>query len=397
MESLKSIILKQLYFYGAQSIAEIAEGINKSIPLVTRIINELLQESLIADLGFRASTGGRPAKSFALNAEKNAGVVAVAIDQYAINAVIFDVHNTVLVTAQTVSIHLEQEKETYEAILQLIAQLLLQVDQSRILAIGVTMPGFVNSFTGLNTSFADDSQMFALRDNICMHFQIPTFIENDSSAIAIAEKYFGKARKVADALVINLNWGVGLGMLFQGRLFRGHSGFAGEFSHIPLGNETKLCSCGKKGCLEVEASLYCALENIQASLANGERSNLENFCTLEKAIQFKQLQAAYAKGDQLTIRAIKEIAYMLGKGIATLIHILNPDQIIISGRGAVFGPTLVPQILSSIQEYCIPRLAAKTAIEVSELPHVQLLASVCIAMQQVNFSDYSKIAQPNVV
>ncbi|TDS15779.1 ROK family protein [Sphingobacterium paludis] len=386
MDSLKSSILKHLYFNSTQSIAEVSDGIGKSIPLVTRAINELMDDDLIAEIGLRASTGGRRAMNFALHTVAHGCLIAVAIDQYSVSVSAFDLENSPLSAVVKNAIELKEEEQVFAIIVNMIEGLVADMDGRAILAIGITLPGFVDAQTGVNNSYAPASSLHALRENIRERFHIPTYIENDSSAIAIAEKYFGAARSVDDALVINLNWGVGLGMVIQGGLFRGHSGFAGEFSHIPLADENKLCSCGKKGCLEVEASLHCAIDDIQESLANGERSYLEDIFSQEKGIQFEHLLIAYEKGDQLTIRAIKKIAHMLGKGIATLIHILNPQKIIVSGRGAAFGEALVPQILSAVQEYCIPRLARQTKLEISDMADVQLLASACIAVQQLEWS-----------
>lgn len=385
MDNLKSTILKHLYFNGTQSIAEVSDGIGKSIPLITRSMNELMDDGLITEVGLRASTGGRRAMNFALHTAMHGCLLAVAVDQYSVSVSAFDVDNKLLTIIERRAIELKREEEVYEIMSSMIEATLSNLEERSVLAIGITLPGFVDAQTGVNNSYSPISSLYALRDNIRKRYHIPTYIENDSSAIAIAEQYFGGAKSVEDALVINLNWGVGLGMIIQGALFRGHSGFAGEFSHIPLADESRLCSCGKKGCLEVEASLHCAIDDIQEALANGERSYLEDIFSQEKGIQFEHLLIAYEKGDQLTIRAIKKIAHMLGKGIATLIHILNPQKIIVSGRGAAFGEALVPQILSAVQEYCIPRLARQTKLEISNMADVQILASACIAVQQLEW------------
>ncbi len=386
MDNLKSTILKHLYFNGTQSIAEVSDGIGKSIPLITRSMNELMDDGLITEVGLRASTGGRRAMNFALHTAMHGCLLAVAVDQYSVSIGAFDIENKPVTTIYKSAIELKREEEVYAILLSMIDDVLASLSERSVLAIGITLPGFVDAQTGVNNSYSPVSPLYALRDNIRKRYHLPAYIENDSSAIAIAEQYFGAAKSVEDALVINLNWGVGLGMIIQGGLFRGHSGFAGEFSHIPLADESRLCSCGKKGCLEVEASLHCAIDDIQEALANGERSYLEDIFSQEKGIQFEHLLIAYEKGDQLTIRAIKKIAHMLGKGIATLIHILNPQKIIVSGRGAAFGEALVPQILSAVQEYCIPRLARQTKLEISDTADVQILASACIAVQQLEWN-----------
>lgn len=385
MKSLKLSILRALYFSPNQSIAELSDWIGKSIPLVTRAINELLASELVISCGLRPSTGGRRAIHFMLNTEKQECIIAVAIDQHTLSATAFDLNNQQLLPIQTINIHLLEDQDVYPKIVELISSTLAHFSTKQVMSIGITMPGFVDSTSGINSSFSPQSSLYHLRENIQSHFKTPTYLENDSAGIAITEKNFGAIKNTADALVINLNWGVGLGMIVQNRLFKGHSGFAGEFSHIPLANENKLCSCGKKGCIEVEASLLSAIEHIVEAIQEGQRSSLEKTYHKHKNLTLEDVLEAYLKGDQVTIIAIRKIAYMLGKGIATLIHILNPETIVISGKGAMFGDVLLPQIQSSIQEYCIPRLAKCTTIQISEIKDIQLLASTCIAVQQMHW------------
>lgn len=385
MESLKLSILRALYFSPNQSIAELSDWIGKSIPLITKAINELLDDELVKSCGLRASTGGRRAVHFMLNSDKHGCIVVVAMDQYAMNITAVNLANQQLLPTKKVMTHLWDDPDIYSKIIDSLMAVVSEFPKEKILSIGITMPGFVDSKKGINSSFPPRSPLYKLRDNIQSHFEIPTYLENDSAGIAIAEKHFGLIKDVKDALVVNLNWGVGLGMIVDGKLFKGHSGFAGEFSHIPLANEDKLCSCGKKGCLEVAASLLCAMEYISDAIEEGQRSILEQTYHKHKALTLEEVLEAYQKGDQVTIIAIRKIGYMLGKGIATLIHILNPEIIIISGNGAVFGDALFPQIQSSIQEYCIPRLAKYTTIQISEIKDIQLLASTCIAVQQMHW------------
>src|SRR5690606_30701110 len=121
-------------------------------------------------------------------------------------------------------------------------------------------------------------------DELSNALKLPVQIENDSSVIAISELHFGAARGLKDVMVVNMGWGIGLGMIVNGRLFRGHNGYAGEFSHIPLSHTNKLCSCGKRGCLEVDASLLVAVENAKQAIAGGSASNLKKlFSESQKA------------------------------------------------------------------------------------------------------------------
>lgn len=387
MRHLNEAILKSLYFSKTQSISEISKSIEKSIPLTTKLVNGLLKDSLILESGLGTSTGGRKAMKHQLNPQYHGYIVSVAIDQHFVRITAFDISNQPVCPVDVVPLDLENDQEGYNVIEALIKQTVERLSIEKILAIGISMPGFVDSTLGVNSSYPPGSLLYALRANIESCIGVQTYIENDSSVIAIAEQKFGLAKNSDDALIVNLNWGVGLGMIIQGELFRGHSGFAGEFSHIPLANEKRLCSCGKNGCLEVEASLLCALEYITNGLENGEKSYLEKTYRHSQLLKLEDVYEAYQNGDQLTVKAIMKIAYMLGKGIATLIHILNPEKVIVSGRGARFGDSLLPPIQSSIQEFCIPRLAKQVKIQISNIKDVQLLGSACIAVSHLNWEN----------
>src|SRR5690606_17590522 len=153
-----------------------------------------------------------------------------------------------------------------------------------------------------------ESPLHNLAQRLENELKINTYIENDSSGIAIAEKYFGQLTDSNHALVINLTWGVGLGIIVDNNLFRGNDGFAGEFIHIPLDYENKLCSCGKKGCLELEASLESVIDYIKERLNNVEASVLVPHISCEDMSLFLDyLVKTYKTGDQLSIRAIKKM------------------------------------------------------------------------------------------
>src|SRR5690606_5103452 len=105
---------------------------------------------------------------------------------------------------------------------------------------------------------------------------LPAYIDNDSSLIALAEHRFGGAKGKGTVMVINIGWGIGLGMLLNGHLFRGNNGLAGELSHIPLFTNNKLCSCGKSGCLETETSLLMVAEKALNGLKESRLSSIKD-------------------------------------------------------------------------------------------------------------------------
>lgn len=385
MKALNQIILTALYNQTPQSIAELSNYIGKSVPNITKSVQELLNDNLINSEGLAPSTGGRRAIHYSLNTELLPYILVVAIDQYNTSISLMDLANHPIKNPKQQQIELNQSENPLEEILALIDSYLADQNKDHILAVGVSMPGFVDSKNGINTSYPNHHPLYHIRDNIQKHIHIPTYIENDSTAIAIAEHVFGMAKGINNAVVINLNWGVGLGMILEGKLFKGHSGYAGEFSHIPLSNPNKLCSCGKRGCLEVEASLISALEYASELIKSGQISQLTaNYDQLGK-ITVDELMIAALNGDQIAIESFAKIGSMLGKGIATLIHIINPEKIIISGNGAKVGNILLPQIQAAILEFTIQRLSKDTTIEISTLHNAQIIGTASIAVSSSNW------------
>ena len=387
MDSLKLSILKRLYFSNPQSIAELSASIGKSVPNITNAVNKLLQLNLIEQDGLAPSTGGRRAAQFVPNEKHLPLILSIAIDQFYTSVVVVDFKNQYKTAINTEVIDL-REDDAYEKIIALTKTTIQQTDAYQIYGIGVTIPGFVDSKTGKNNSYSSNSPFYDLKTNIQKEFNLPTFVENDSSAIAIAEHKFGSAKSIQDVMVVNLNWGVGLGMILDNELYRGHSGFAGEFSHIPLSDSNKLCSCGKKGCLEVDASLLAAVESATNSLKSGEVSSLQSIFKQQKYLTGDQLLSAAIQGDQLAMEAVNKIGYMLGKGIATLIHIINPELVLISGRGAKAKDILLPKIQSAVLEFSIKRLSQNTKIQFSNTENIQLLGSTCICILNADKNIY---------
>ncbi|ERJ60175.1 ROK family transcriptional regulator [Sphingobacterium paucimobilis] len=385
MKTLNQAILTALYYQTPQSIAELSHAIGKSVPNITRSVQELLEDDLINSEGFAPSTGGRRAIHYSLNIKALPTILAIAIDQYNTRISLMDLSNQMIKELKQEPINLHDSEDALERILTSVDSFLGDQNKKNILAVGISMPGFVDSEKGINSSYSATDPLYNIKIAIEAHIQIPTYIENDSTAIAIAEHQFGKAKKCNNALVINLNWGVGLGMILEGKLFKGHSGYAGEFSHIPLSSQNKLCSCGKRGCLEVEASLLAALGYAKEQIENGQISQLTANYGQEGRLSIDQLISAALNGDQVAIESFAKIGYMLGKGIATLIHIINPEKVIISGKGSEIGQILLPQIQASMLEFSIQRLSKDTNIEISTLHNAQIIGTASIAVSSSNW------------
>lgn len=378
------LVLKALCFGNILSAPEISFRIEKSLPLTTRILNDLVGEGLIKESGYATSSGGRRPLMYSLVAGKMF-VVSVAMDQLITKIGIIDLQNCEVTNSKRFNLVLSQNPEALPSLTQFIKQYIENspVDKEKIIGIGIGMPGFVDLDKGVNYSFLDGKGK-SIPDIIEEEVHIPVFIDNDSSLIALTELKLGSARDHKNTMVINLGWGVGLGLIINGKMFRGNNGLAGEFSHIPLFENNKLCQCGKSGCLETEASMLKVLENTKSQLAKGRVSIINEITGDFEKDSMKIINAAL-KGDQLAVELLSETAYNIGRGIAILIHILNPELVIISGRGAMAGNMLLAPIQQAVNKYCIPRLAAYTQVMVSSFGiNAELIGAAALVLENLD-------------
>lgn len=375
-------IIRELYFANLLSCAELSLRINKSLPLTAKILNELIKEGSVVELGYAASTGGRRPAMYALRKDQ-IYIVSVAMDQFVTRIAIMDTENNPVTEIEKIELPLVKNPKALPMLVDKINLTIKKsgVAKSKIAGIGIGMPGFVDVKKGLNYSFFETSSG-SISEYISEKLQLPVFIDNDSSLIALAELRFGAARESKNAMIVNIGWGIGLGMVLNGELFRGHNGFASEFSHIPLFSNGKLCSCGKRGCLETESSLLVVIEKARKGLKDGRVTAATHLPPEHVEQSLEAVINAALKGDQFAIELLSEAGYNIGRGVAILIHILNPKEIILSGRGSLVGKILHAPIQQAINEHCIPKLSAHTVIEISALGYdAELIGAAALVME----------------
>jgi len=170
-------------------------------------------------------------------------------------------------------------------------------------------------------------------------------------------------------------------MIINNEIFRGQNGFAGELSHIPLSDDDALCACGKRGCLETVASMKVVAERAIEGINSGRATGIKETLVASKALLDDILDAA-GKGDQFAIELLSDAAYKIGKALAILIHIMNPQTIVLSGRGARAGKILLAPIQQALHKYCIPRLAESTQLLISDLGFDAELIGAAVLMME---------------
>jgi predicted NBD/HSP70 family sugar kinase len=379
---LKNIIIKRLYFDKALSCAELSEILDKSIPSVSKAINELIEEGFVIEQGYAPSSGGRRPLMYAL-LPSAMYIVTVAMDQLSTRIQMVDLLNNPVAEIALNELKLFANPHALSTLIDYINDYIAAcgIPKDKIAGIGIGMPGFIDAAEGINYTYLDSAGQ-SLTQLISAQTGVPAYIENDSSLIALAEQKFGIAKNHKDVMVINLGWGIGLGMIINGEIYRGHNGFAGEFSHIPLSEDGALCTCGKRGCLEAEASMLVVAEKAIKGIKKGHISSLKHTDKDQSKLVGNAIMEAANNGDQFAIELLSDAGYKIGKALAILIHIMNPESIVLSGRGAIVGKILLAPMQQALNKYCIPRLVSSTGLLISELGfNAELTGTAVLVME----------------
>lgn len=365
--SQKRKIIKHLFLYGAMTNTDLGKHVKLSTPKIISLLNELKVEGLIEELGQGNSSGGRRPNLYG-NKEDSFYIVAISINIYKTSVSVFDAKNHKIIDDQTLPLTISHGTSIIDPIVAFTESIIgtKKIPREKILGIGIEMPGMVDSVTGINKTYMVSDRPLA--EIFSEKFGLEVLIENDAKTRAFAELRFGLAHAKRNALAIHLDWGIGLGIIVNGKLYKGRDGFAGEFGHLPMVDNGILCKCGKQGCLETIASGTAIARMAKEGMAAGRSSFLMQMADEDQEkIEIRKVVQAATLGDQYSISILANVGHWLGKGLAYLIQIFNPELIILGGRMSEANQFILPPIQQSIQIFCNPELGNEIEIKVSEL------------------------------
>ena len=364
---LKRLIINYLDSFSHVTIAELTKELNISAPKITSLITELMEDGLIKDYGKVDSTGGRRASLYGLVAE-SCFFIGVDIKRYYINIGLLDFKKNLDTIQKEIPYTLENTEDAYQQLINIIKKFIenLPPEKQQILGLGINLSGRVNHNTGYSYSyfhFHEEPLSLIIEKEI----GVRTFIQNDSKAMAYGEFCCGVVTNEKNVLFVNMDYGVGLGILVDGKVYYGKSGFSGEFGHIPFFNNEIICGCGKKGCLETEASGFALLRNFKDKIAQGLSSTLLKKDTTEEEIRVTDIVQAALDEDILCIELIAEIGEKMGKGLAVLINLFNPELVILGGTLSATGDYIKLPIKSALNKYSLNLVSSDTRLAISKL------------------------------
>jgi glucokinase-like ROK family protein len=205
-----------------------------------------------------------------------------------------------------------------------------------------------------------------LREILAQHFDTEVFVDNEANLSALAEHFFGAARNYNEVLYISAGVGLGGGIVRNGNIHRGASGFAGEFGHMTADPDGALCNCGNHGCWEMAVSQSALFEAIKKPIRNGRASMLaELVLHHEEELTIPLALEAVKQGDQVALEALQQVGHYLGIGIASLVNAVNPDLIVFGGILSLAGEYLLPMIESELEARALRWNARATRIVIA--------------------------------
>jgi glucokinase len=194
---------------------------------------------------------------------------------------------------------------------------------------------------------------------------IPAFIENDASAAALGEFRFGAGRGCRNLIHATLGTGIGGGLVIEGRLYRGSRGLAGEIGHMIIDPSGPRCNCGSRGCLEAMVSGVAFANRARALVAAGKSAVLREIAGHREPTGVDLFRAA-SLGDALCEAEIRHGGHLLGLGLGSLVNVLNPDAVTLSGGLLAMGEMLLGPMQEALYSLAYGP-ASGTSVRVSTL------------------------------
>jgi glucokinase-like ROK family protein len=342
-----AIILDQLRENAPLSRAALAEktGLNKTT--VSSLVSELIERHLVREIGLDNAGIGRPSVQLTLNPEAGFVVSAeIGVDYVSVISTDFAPHINYKVKKTINSC--QDQHEIIEQVLVLLKHAIAENASTHgsLLGVAAGVPGLVDYATG-TVLFAPNLgwKNAELGKILQKEFNAPIFVDNEANLAALGEYYFGAARGFEEVLYISAGAGIGGGIILNGSVMRGKTGFAGEFGHMTMDPEGEVCGCGNRGCWETQASQRALFKYILETIAAGKKSCLQDLLRGNlNSLSVEKVVDAARNDDKLAREAFNQIGSNLGIGIASLVNALNPELVVLGGPISLGWDFLRPSI-----------------------------------------------------
>jgi predicted NBD/HSP70 family sugar kinase len=339
-------VLDELRRHGPRTQADIARTTGLSPATVSNLIRELKERHVVTVTGERS---GRRGVLVAL--DQRAGVAAgVDFGHRHVQVVIADLGHRVLAETRRELPRDHDADSDIPLTERLVCELLEQAGVSRdaLVGVGLGLPAPIDPVTGEvgSTTILPGWQGVSAALVTSQRFGLPVWVDNDANLGALAELSWGVGRGYEDLVYIKLATGVGAGIVFNGELYRGAAGTAGEIGHTTIDENGPVCRCGNRGCLETYVGADALLDLLRPTHGDG--------------LTIRDVVARALGGDRACARVLADAGRHIGLAVANLCNLLAPELIVIGGDLVAAGDVLLEPLRDVVQRHAV-RSAAETA------------------------------------
>jgi len=366
----KLSILTAIKKYEPISRAQIAKSMKLSPATVSTLVGELIKDGYLIETAKGTSSGGRRPIMLQFNHQARF-IIGVELETESISVAVMDLMAEILVKKRADIYPLAGEQKIIKRMISLIHEVIDHSDvaKKKIIGIGIAAVGVIDSSKGMVKYAANLGwKNVPLRSLIKKEFNIPVSVGNISNLCALGEHYFGAGQKVKNLVYLHIGLGIGAGIIFDGRIYEGSNGSAGEFGHTTISFNGPHCSCGSRGCLEALASEKAIVHKAIDSISKGRKTLIKELVDGNtEAISAEVVTEAAKKGDALSLEIWNEMSEYIGIAIANLVNMYNPEQVIIGGTVAHAGDLLFKPIRKIVKNRALPSPAKVVEIIPSQL------------------------------
>ncbi len=369
---------------------ELAKVLNLSVPTVSKFIEELSAAGIVRERGKLATNGGRHPLLYGLNPE-SCYFAGVDMKNGAVSVGLIDFCGDMVGKQTDIPYDCKDTPEGLDRLCDIVKSFIasLGVNKDLIINLNLNISGRVNPQSGYSYSRFNFGER-PLSDVLTEKTGVHCCIENDTRAMALGEYMCGNCRGERNVIFVNVGWGLGIGLIIDRKIYTGKSGFAGEFGHMVACDNEVMCHCGKKGCLETEASGSALHRKLIARLEAGENSVLAERFKEVGDVSLSEIMDAVAREDLLCIELVEEVGQTLGRWLAGLINIFNPEKVVIGGALSSTGDYMLQPIRSWVKRYSLNLVNEDTKIVLSKLGDQAGLIGACLIARNRAFEDVTE-------
>lgn len=365
-------ILQLIRAHGSISRSEVVEKTGDSPFLISKICDKLLAGKFISEAGRGDSTGGR--RPILLSLRPDFGrLIGVHMGTVNVRIAMADFSGNLIAYSHDLSQAEKGPEVAMGLLIQLIDQMLKTcgLGYSGLNGIGIGISGVLERSTGVSLFWPKLPRWVNVPVKKILEERYKTLvkIEDTPRTRALAEYHLGGVNKAKHFVFIGIGGGTGAALFLNGSLYGGVGGFAGEFGHITVSENGSMCSCGNRGCLETIVSASALIRKARQGLVLGLSNTLMRLSQGDaESISIEMLSQAAREGDRFVTRLLAETGIYLGRGIVSLVNLLNPELIVIGGGiASAVGELMLPEIERVVRESAMIQSAKQVELRLSQL------------------------------